>query len=187
MRYLKISLNRIIKKPLNAVYCVLKVALATLIPTLFISVVFSFSGEAFVEIEKIWFLLRIYTADKSNAIYRMCSAITAITIIVGVVIMLVFAIKETLKRRKEFKNYLLIGASYFQVMTISLVENLIILVAGLGLGLLASWGVGAIIGICYSINIFINMSTFLIVSLIYFSISAITSVVVPVWINTSVK
>ena len=51
-------------------------------------------------------------------------------------------------------------------MTISLVENLIILVAGLGLGLLASWGVGAIIGICYSINIFINMSTFLIVSLI---------------------
>ena len=184
MKYLINPINRIIKNPVSSIFSSLIISLAIIIPTLVISLSYSFAGKAFVEIESIWVLLRVYTADQNNAIFKLCSTITIISLLIGAVVVIYASVMNSVKKKKVFKNYLIMGATPSQVIAMELVENLIILVVGSMFGLLVSWILGVIVGAITTVSIILNMEIFMITVLVYFAIVVICSIVMPIWVNT---
>lgn len=181
----KCSIKNAFLNKKNLIFSGLLIALAVIIPVLFISLSLSFSGQAFVEIESFSFFLRYYTTNTENALYKLCAVINILTIILGAVTVLGFAINYQLNNKKRYKNYLVMGASTNQVGLISFLETFILYVVGAILGVILSYISCVVVGAITTVSIVFNLKAVGTIILLYFAIISSVAVITPIWVNAS--
>ena len=182
--YLTNNLKSLLYNKKSTLSAVMIVALSVILPTFFISVVTSFAGNAFLELENISYVLHIYTTDTDNALYKLVTAVTIVSLFMGAVVMLWYLINSAIKFKPTVKQYLTMGASYNQITLILWVRNLLIFVAGFVVGVGLSLLLSLLVGAIASVNVIFSVNIMLVTLLIYFALVTIISVVVPVWTNT---
>jgi len=187
MQLLSNSLKRLVVNKKQSLYSLIIIAIAVCVPVLFVSVVLSFAGASFVELVNLSGILNVYTNNTDNALYKLCSAVSIIGLIIGALIILVYFIKLVANRKNEIKSFYLMGASFGQVATMVWLENFVILLVGIILGAGLSFILGYFIGLIYSVNIILNFDILLITGLIYLALTTIISIVKPLWVTTGVN
>lgn len=181
----KCSIKNAFLNKKSLVFSGLLLGLAVIIPALFISLSLSFSGQAFVEIESFSFFLRYYTANTENALYKLCAVVNILSIIIGAITVLCFALNYQLVNKKRYKNYLIMGASANQVGLISFIESFILYVVGIILGVILSYVTCIIVGAITGVTIVFNIKAIGTVILLYFAIISSVAVITPIWVNAS--
>ena len=181
------SFKRLVGNKSQSLYSLACIALSFALPIVICSLAISFCGQSFIELLNISGFLKAYTQNTSNALFKLCGAMTIACLILGSIGIVSCYLKLVQKRRLECKNYLLMGASFAQVLIAVWFENFVLFVAGLLVGVLFAWCIGWVIGLIYSIHIIVYVNIILIACIIYFTIMTIISIVGPLWVSTTAR
>ena len=182
---LLIGLKKLYKDKKSTLFNACVLSLGIIIPVLFMSVAISFLTQGVAELEGISFMLRFYTANETNAFNKFVIAFAVISLILGTIVVLISILNITLKTKKSFKNYLLMGASFGQLMTISWLTNVVLLMLSVIIGGVCSYLFGFIVCKIFNVAFIFMIDYFLIALLINFALVSIVSIVMPLWTSTS--
>lgn len=182
---IKNTLKSLLCDKKNSILNLFGIALCVMIPLLVISLTMSFVGNSFVELEEISYVLHIYTTDTSNALYKLCGAVSVLTIILGSALLIALVLRITKKEEKKLKNYLFMGATFGQLAFLTFVKNIALFIVGFIVGVGLSYLFLFVVGICAKTTLSLMMDILLVVMLLYFAFVTIISVIVPVWTNTN--
>ena len=115
----------------------------------------------------------------------MCGAVSVVAIVLGLILVVWHFINKTISSKLTIKNYLYMGANYSQIVARVWLKNMILLLAGMVLGLLFSFIITLIIGAICSVKLTLIADMVLIIFVLYVAFVSAVSVVLPVWTNTS--
>lgn len=169
----------------NSWWSVFVVALLVSIPLSIVSLAISFSEQSFMELESISYVLHIYTSNTQNAMFKLCGAISIVSIILSSILFFSYFIRITLFRKQEIKNYLYLGASYSQVALNTWLKNVCLFLVGFVIGTILSILTILLTGLIYSVELTVSVNILLVLLLLYFAFIAIISIIIPVWTNTN--
>lgn len=183
--YFSNTIKGLLHDKINSVFKVLLLAIATLIPILSGCLVVSFAGQSFLELEEISAVLHFYTTDTSNSIYKLCNSVTISLLMVGFILVAIVMFISTSKKKNVLKNHLVMGASYFQILVMTIVENLIIYVVGFIVGVIFAVGIVALVLLICATEIIVPAGIIWISFLLNLGAVLMVSVLIPLWQTTS--
>ena len=181
------SIKRLINDKKQSIYSLCVVALAVIIPLLTMSVALTFAGSSYVELVNISFFLQFYVTNPKNSINQMCMALSVVLVIIGCVMVVVYFANKIFANKKEYKSYLLMGATYGQLAFMIWIENILLLVSGIVAGGILSYIFGLLLGAIWSVKIIFSFKILSIISLIYIAMVTIVSLIRPLWASTSAR
>ena len=183
--YFSNAIKGLLHDKTNSLFKVMLLAIATLIPILAGCLVVSFAGQSFLELEEISAFLHFYTTDTSNSIYKLCNSVTISLLVVGFILVAIVMFISTSKKKNILKNHLVMGASYFQISVMTIVENIIIYAVGFIIGVIFAVGIVALVLLICATEIIVPAGIIWISFLLNLAAVLMTSVLIPLWQTTS--
>ena len=181
MQLLITSFKSVLSEKKKSLSVLFVVAVATIFALLSISISMSFALKTVGELQEFMPVLVIYTQSTGTALSRWVGVINIFAIIVSSLLVLGCFLFETLGRKKQFKNYSLMGASFSQVALLESIKNAILVLAGVIVGALVALLGALVIGAIFSVTIVFAFENVLICAILYLALSTILSIVVPLW------
>lgn len=159
------------------------VALSVVIMGVLTTVVSSFASASFVEMRKMSFFFHFYTSDKGNAIYRLVSAVFVLSEIISVGIVLIYLLKLGFSRKDEYRNKLLLGASYSNIIIETLIYNFLMIAVGFVIGGALSYLMSFITCLILGEEMISSLYIYLITMVVFIGAMVVSSIVPAIWVT----
>lgn len=159
------------------------IALAVMIVGVLTTIVATMASASFVEMREMSFLFDFYAAYENNAIYRLVSIIFVLSEIISACVVVIYLFKSTFSRKVEYKNKLMIGASYSNLVIETLLYNFAMVVLGFVVGAFFSYLASVIICALLGEAIVAVLYIYLITAVVFAGGTFLASVVPVVWVN----
>ena len=181
--YFLLTKNRLIKNKSHLACVSLVYAFSMVLACVLSSVVVGIINSAAQE--NLFF--NIYTSFENNKVKTIGSFVFLFGTIMAIIIALYNTLKETSSRKTEYKNKMMIGASYTNLVVESLIENIIMFILGTVAGFAISYLAIFVIGAILDIVIMFNTYTFVAVFIIEFILVIVGTIIPVLWTTTEDK
>lgn len=179
--YCLLAKNRLLKNKISSLYNIMIIAFSFVLAVVTTSVVLGLIKQA--NLENI--LFSFYLSLKGNRAETLAVFVFISMLVFASIVVLGHIIRATYSRKQEFKNKMMLGASYLNLSLESLLENMIIYIIGAVVGALLSYLVILIVGAIINVTISFSLYTFVILLVIEFAIVLFGSITPIFWVTTS--
>lgn len=180
--YLGLAKRKLLNNKCSSISAIFVFAFATMLSTVLSTLVVSLAGAAFVELQNFNGFFIFYAANESNLIYKLCEVVNIFSIVASACIVLGHVLSATIKRHKEYKSKLIMGATYGNLITEVLVEHIVLLVMGYIIGMLASYALLFVLGLVLGITITYGTLVLVISGLVHLSIVVMATIIPITWV-----
>ena len=179
--YFVLTKNRLIRNKKSTLYSIAITAFSIFVCVFMVSMALSFVMAA----NKENFLFGFYMSLSGNRIEQLSMFIFVITNLVSAIMILAHFIHNTILRKNEFKNKLMLGATQANIAIEAVMENLVTYLIGTTIGILIAYIVQISVCAVFNIGALFSIYTFLVSAIIELVLVVISSIIPVFWLSTN--